>query len=351
MTTALPTIDLGSRRIAADAPCYVIAEIGVNHDGDAATAHRLIDAAVAAGADAVKFQTFRTDELVLRDAPQAAYQSRNLGGDGSQSEMLRRLELPFEAFAGFKDHCDASGIDFISTAFDAPSLDFVISLEPVCLKWASGELTNLPLLDRAAASGLPMLLSTGMGSVAEIARAVDWIDGRMPLVILQCVSDYPAAIEDQNLRTLPVLASAFGCPTGFSDHTVGPYAMIAARALGMAVLEKHFTLDSARPGPDHRASIEPDAFRAMVDLLRRIEDGLGDGVKRPRAAERDVREVARKSLVYRGALPEGHVLAATDFTAKRPALGIPPDRMAEMVGRTLVRPVEADTLAAPGDVR
>lgn len=348
MTT--PSIQIGQRTISDAAPCYVIAEIGVNHNGDLDLAHKLIDAAVDAKADAVKFQTYRTDELVLPDAAQAAYQSRNLGAEGSQTAMLRRYELPFEAFAELQRHCQARGIDFISTAFDAPSLEFVISLSPVCLKWASGELTNQPMLLQAAASGLPLLLSTGMGSLAEVARSVDWIAGRVPLAILQCVSDYPAAIEDQNLRVLPMMRSAFGCPVGFSDHTIGPYAALVARALGMAVLEKHFTLDSTMEGPDHRASITPDDFAEMVTLLRKVEAGLGDGIKRPRAVERDVTSVARKSLVYRHDLPAGHVVRVEDLTAKRPGLGLAPDRMDRIVGRALTTAVKGNTLVREQDV-
>lgn len=345
-----PAIHIGQRSVSAADPCYIIAEIGVNHNGDMALAHRLIDAAVAAGADAVKFQTYRTEELVLPDAAQAAYQSRNLGAATSQTDMLRRYELPFAAFAELQRHCQASGIDFISTAFDAPSLEFVISLAPVCLKWASGELTNQPMLMQAAASGLPMLLSTGMGSLAEVARSVDWLGGKVPLAVLQCVSDYPAAIEDQNLRVLPMMQSAFGCPVGFSDHTIGPYAAIAARALGMAVLEKHFTLDRTMEGPDHRASVTPDDFADMVQVLRKVEAGLGDGIKRPRAVEKDVRSVARKSLVYRRDLPQGHVVEAGDLTAKRPGLGLPPDGMDRVVGRALKADVQGNSLVRESDV-
>jgi len=346
-----PSVSLAGRRVSADDPCYVIAEIGVNHNGDPDLAHQLIDAAAAAGADAVKFQTYVTDELVLASADRAAYQNRNTGTVTSQAEMLRRCELPFEVFTELRAHCREAEIDFISTAFDAPSLDFVISLEPSCLKWASGELTNKPLLLQAAPSGLPLLLSTGMGSLAEIGRAIDWLDGRLELVVLQCVSDYPAAIEDQNLRTLPAMRAAFGCPTGFSDHTIGPHAAIAARALGMAVLEKHFTLDSTMQGPDHRASVEPRDLAELVRLLRAIEAGLGDGVKRPVAAETDVRAVARKSLVYRRELPAGHMLTEADLTAKRPSTGLAPERMDEITGRTLARAVRCDEIVDPSDVR
>jgi sialic acid synthase SpsE len=342
-------ITIGQRRIAADEPTYVIAEIGVNHNGDAHLAHKMIDAAKAAGANAVKFQTYRTDELVLVSAAKAAYQQGTTGA-GSQADMLRALELPFEVFGELKRHCDEVGIDFMSTAFDPDSLDFVISLAPVCLKWASGELNNRPLLSQAGRSGLPILLSTGMGSLAEIASALDWLGADTPVVILQCVSNYPARIEDQNLRTLPVMSAAFGVPVGFSDHTVGPYAALVARALGMAVLEKHFTLDRSMAGPDHAASIEPRDFAEMVRLLRQVEAGLGDGIKRPTSAETDVRAVARKSLVFRRDLAAGHVLTEADVIAKRPAGGIPPDQVAIFLGRALVRDVEQNMQLGFADV-
>ena len=346
----LPHIQIAGRRICADAPTYVIAEIGVNHNGDADIAHKMIDAAKATGADAVKFQTFRTEDLVLESAVTAEYQNRTTGL-GTQAEMLRALELPFEVFADLRDHCRDAGIDFMSTAFDPRSLAHVASLDPVCLKWPSGELTNWPLLRQAKATGLPIVLSTGMGSLHEIAAAMDLLGPDADVVILQCVSNYPARIEDQNLRVLPVMQSAFGCPVGFSDHTVGPYAALAARALGMAVLEKHFTLDRTMDGPDHSASIEPADFTQMVGLLRQIEEGLGDGVKRPRASEENVRSVARKSLVYRRDLPAGHVLSEDDLMGKRPGGGVGLDRIDLFTGRVLAQPVHADQILETGHVR
>ncbi|MDX1785267.1 MAG: N-acetylneuraminate synthase family protein [Roseovarius sp.] len=347
---ALPEIRIGGRRIAADAPTYVIAEIGVNHNGSADLAHKMIDAAQATGADAVKFQTYRTQDLVLESAAKAEYQNRTTGL-GSQFDMLRALELPFEVFTELRDHCREVGIDFMSTAFDPISLDHVASLEPVCLKWPSGELTNWPLLRQARATGLPVMLSTGMGSLREIAAAMDLMGPGADVVILQCVSNYPARIEDQNLRVLPVMQAAFGCPVGFSDHTIGPYAALAARALGMAVLEKHFTLDCGMEGPDHAASIEPEDFTRMVSLLRQIEQGLGDGVKRPSASEENVRSVARKSLVYRRDLPAGHVLKESDLIGKRPGGGIGMDQMELYLGRALSQAVTADLLLEPDHVR
>ena len=338
------SITIGNRSVSAAGPAYVIAEIGVNHNGSAELAHRMIDEAVAAGADAVKFQTFITGELVLPSAAQAAYQTLAVG-ESSQAEMVRKLELPFADFAALRDHCAAVGADFMSTAFDPASLDFVIGLGPSCLKWPSGELTNWPFLRQAATSGLPILLSTGMASIREIAGALEQV-GDAEVCILQCVSNYPARIEDQNLRTLPALASAFGRPVGFSDHTNGPFAAIAARALGMCVLEKHFTLDRRMAGPDHAASSEPAEFAELVRVLRQIETGLGDGVKRPLAREEDVKAVARKSLVYRGDLPAGHVLRGEDLTAKRPASGIAPDCADMVVGLKLARNVVRDEMFA-----
>lgn len=343
-----PAIQIGNRRLSADHPAYVIAEIGVNHQGSVEMAHRMVDEAHAAGADAVKFQTFLTDELLLASATQAAYQ-RAAVGERSQADMVRALELSFADFATLHAHCAEAGIDFLSTAFDPASLDFVIGLGPACLKWPSGEINNWPMLRRAAASGLPILLSTGMASMGEIAGALEQVAGS-PVCILQCVSNYPARIEDQNLRTLPALAAAFGRPVGFSDHTNGPFAAIAARALGMCVLEKHFTLDRTLPGPDHAASCEPAEFAALVQALRQVEAGLGDGIKRPLPVEEDVKAVARKSIVFARDLPAGHVLGPADLAAKRPASGIAPDRIDMVLGLPLARGVVRDAMLCWADV-
>lgn len=346
----MPEVRIASRRVGPDHPCYIIAEIGVNHNGDLPTAHKLIDLAVACGADAVKFQTYITDELVLPDAQQAEYQMHSVGKK-SQAEMLRDYELPFSAFVELQAHCARLKIDFISTAFDPASLEFIIGIKPACLKWASGELTNMPLLRMANKARLPILLSTGMGSLTEISRALDWLDPDVEKVILQCVSQYPAAISDQNLRVLPAMQNAFGCPVGFSDHTMGPYAAVAARSLGMAVLEKHFTLDRSMPGPDHAASITPSEFTHMVQILRQIEAGLGDGIKRPCASERNTSSAARKSLVFRRNLTKGHVLGEEDLTAKRPGTGLQPDELDTFIGLVLRRDVSRDELLKKSDVQ
>ena len=321
----------------------------MNHDGDLDTAHRMIDVAHECGADAVKFQTFRTEANILTDAPKADYQQRQTG-EGSQFDMVSKLELRFEDFIQLKRHCDTIGIKFLTTAFDPEALDFVLSMSPVCLKWPSGEINNLTLLRQAAASGLPVLLSTGMASLAEIDRAVLELRGKCDFAVMQCVSDYPAALEDQNLRVLPVFASAFACPVGFSDHTLGPVAAIAARTLGMAVLEKHFTLDAASAGPDHAASMEPADFKAMVATLRALEKGLGDGIKRPVEAELSTRNVARKSLVFARDLPAGHALGADDLLAKRPGDGLGPENIDMLMHRVLLHDVVADQRVGLGDL-
>ena len=342
-------INIAGKLITETSPTYVIAEIGVNHNGDLALAHKLIDAAAKSGADAVKFQTYRTDALVTKGAQKADYQKYySVGLD--QYEMLNELELPFEAFTELRGHCEKIGIDFMSTAFDRESLDFVISLNPACIKWPSGELTNLLLLREATKSKLPILLSTGMGSITEIAAAVDVLNEKTQFVILQCVSNYPARIEDQNLRVLPSLKAAFGCLVGFSDHTIGPYAALVAKGLGMSVLEKHFTLDRNMKGPDHLASTEPGDFKDMIDLLRKVEKGLGDGVKRSVTTEHAIRSVVRKSLFYSRDFPAGHKLNETDLVGKRPGNGIDVKYIHDMIGKTLRKDVLQDEMVKLSDV-
>jgi N,N'-diacetyllegionaminate synthase len=346
-----PSFFVGDRRISAEDPCFVIAEIGVNHNGDVDLAMRLIDLAVEAGADAVKFQTFRTSELVIESASKAAYQSRQTGA-GTQAQMLAALELDQRAFKRLREHCRARNIEFISTAFDPLSLADVLALEPQVLKWASGEIDNVPLLRQAAASGLPIILSTGMATLEEIGAALAILEDAQsgPVAILQCVSQYPAPLEQQNLRTIAAMREEFGRVTGFSDHTEGPWAAICARAFGMAILEKHITLDRSMAGPDHAASMETDEFAGMVRALRAIESAMGDGRKRPMPSELDTREAARKSLVYVTDLPAGHVVTAADITAKRPAGGLSPTRIDEFLGQSLTRDVAANQQVLAGDV-
>jgi N-acetylneuraminate synthase len=326
--------------------CLVIGEVALTHDGSLGLAHAFIDAIAAAGADAVKFQTFRTDALVSLAAPKARYQLETTGGAESQRAMLARLELSAEAHESLRAHATRQGLVFFSTPFDEASADLLDRLGVELLKVPSGEVTNLPLLRHLAGKRRPILLSTGMCTLDEVATAVETVRaaGDPPLAILHCVSAYPAPVEDTNLRAMDTLRARFDCPIGLSDHTLGIEIALAAVARGAAVLEKHLTLDRTLPGPDHRASLEPADFAALVRGVRAIERALGDGDKRPMPSELDTRAVARRSLVAARALPAGHRLTRTDVAIKRPGTGLPPADLDRVVGRALTRAVEADEL-------
>ena len=335
---------VNARAIGDDAPVFVVAEAGVNHNGDPEQARRLIDAAKEAGADAVKFQTFRSDALVSRHAPKAAYQRATTGDDGTQAEMLARLELSLEQHVDLRDRCVKQGLVFFSAPFDEASVEALAELGVSLYKVPSGEITNLPLLARIASKGKPVILSTGMSTLDEVAAAVASIRGAgdPPLALLHCVSAYPAPIEEMNLRAMSTLRDRFGCPVGLSDHTLGIAVALGAVARGAAIVEKHLTLDKALPGPDHRASLEPGEFAELVRGIRAIEASLGDGDKRPMPCEADVRRVARKSLVAARALRAGEILTSDAVAIKRPGTGIPPSALASVLGRRVRRDVLAD---------
>lgn len=324
-----------------DSPCFIIAEAGVNHNGDPALARALIDAAAQAGADAVKFQTWRTESLTRADAPKAAYQEQTTGSDGTQADLLRALELPFDVFRDLQAHARARGILFLSTPFDNDSLDFLVSLDMPVIKVPSGEVRNHLHLNAVGRTGLPAILSTGMASLAEVEAALAVLRraGAGPLAVLQCTSNYPADPADANLRAMATMAQRFGVITGYSDHTLGNETAFAARALGARIIEKHLTLDPSLPGPDHLASATPDGFKALVDGVRLIERALGTGVKAAAASEANVAAVARRSLCARHDLPAGQRLDLDCLVALRPGDGISPDELDRVVGRTLVRPV------------
>jgi N,N'-diacetyllegionaminate synthase len=343
--TAPRTIPVGGHQIGG-ARCFVIAEAGVNHNGDLGLARRLVDAAADAGADAVKFQTFRTGALVSAAAPKARYQVETTGGGESQQAMLARLELSAEAHAALMQHAARRGLVFFSTPFDEASADLLEGLGVDLFKVPSGEVTNVPLLRHIAAKGRPVLLSTGMCTLDEVAAAVATIRaaGDPPLAILHCVSAYPAPAEDTNLKAMDTLRARFDCPVGLSDHSLGIEIALAAVARGAALLEKHVTLDRTLPGPDHRASLEPADFAALVRGVRAVESALGDGVKRPMPSELDTRAVARRSLVAARALAAGHRLGPDDIAIKRPGTGIPPADMDRVLGQRLRRGVAADEL-------
>lgn len=331
---------------------FFIAEAGVNHNGELRLALKLVDAAADAGADAVKFQTFSADKLATATAPKAGYQKATTKASESQLKMLRRLELGRKEHERVLAHCRRRGILFMSTPFDEDSADFLDRLGMRIFKIPSGELTNPSLIERVAAKGKPVILSTGMGTLAEVAQAVRWLRraGNKSLTLLQCVSNYPAAPADVNLRAMETMRRAFRVPVGYSDHTPGLEISLAAAALGAAVIEKHFTLDRDLPGPDHRMSLEPAELTALVAGVRAVAASLGDGIKAPSAAEADTARVARRSVVLAHACPAGTRLTSDLLVFKRPGTGIPPALSARLVGRRLKRALPADALLSLKDL-
>jgi N-acetylneuraminate synthase len=315
---------------------FVIAEAGVNHNGDIALALRLCDVARQTGADAVKFQTFRAQDLVVPGAPTADYQARQTG-DLDQFAMLQRLELTEAQHRQIKDHCDVIGIEFFSTPFSTDAVDMLVRLGVRRIKLSSGELTHRALVEHAAATGLPLIMSTGMGTMNEIEEAVQWVrDARGDLrdvVVLHCTSSYPAPDDVLNLRAIRSMARDLGVQIGYSDHSLGTEAPLAAVALGACVIEKHITLDRRLPGPDHAASLEPDEFSRMVRGIRRVSAMLGDGVKVPRPDELETARVARRSIVAAHDIPAGTTLTSDMLVCRRPATGIPPRDLATVIGQ------------------
>jgi N-acetylneuraminate synthase/N,N'-diacetyllegionaminate synthase len=347
---AIAPVPLGDRLIG-DGPAFVIAEAGVNHNGDEQLAHRLIEAAAAARVDAVKFQTFDPETLAAPSTPIADYQ-RAAGETGDQREMLTRLALPPEAWPRLQAHARECGLVFLSTPFDEESARLLDRLDVPAFKVGSGELTNIPFLERLAAFGRPMLVSTGMADMVEVAAAVDAIRaaGNGHLALFHCVSAYPARHEDANLRAMATIRSAFGVPTGWSDHTPGIELPIAAVALGAAMVEKHLTLDRSMPGPDHAASVEPEELAALVAAVRATEAALGSGRKAPVEAERPIAAAARRSLHWRHSLPSGQVITADDLVALRPGTGVAPARLAGLIGRRTRRQVDDGAAVADADL-
>lgn len=347
---AVRQVPLGALTIGAG-QVVTIAEVGVNHDGSVEQAHRLVDAVADSGADVVKFQTFDPEALAAANAPTAEYQ-RAGGASDDQRAMLARLALPADAWAGLKAHATDRGLIFLSTPFDDRSAAMLDVLGVPAFKLGSGELTNLPFLERCARFGRPLLVSTGMADMTEVAAAVDAIAaaGDPPLSLFHCVSSYPAMPQDANLRAIATMRQAFGVPVGWSDHTTGLELPLAAVAAGAELVEKHVTLDRGLPGPDHRASMEPGELRAMIAGIRTIERALGDGVKEPVAAERPIADVARRSLHWRRDLPAGTMISADDLVALRPGTGISPARQRSVVGRPTRNSVAAGTPLVPADV-
>ena len=326
----------------------IIAEAGVNHNGDLALARQLIDVAAEARADRVKFQTFSADRLVTTSARKADYQTRTTDAGESQHAMIRRLELTRDMHEVLIAHCRSRGIQFFSTGFDPESIDLLVELGLDCFKIPSGEITNLPYLRHVGRYGRQVILSTGMATLGEIESALEVLEqagtSRERITVLHCNTEFPTPMADVNLRAMLAIRDAFGVAVGYSDHTTGIEVAIAAVALGATVIEKHFTLDRNLPGPDHKASLEPNEFKAMVTAIRNIEQALGDGIKRPSASEAKNKPIARKSLVAASAIRAGDVFSETNVTVKRPGTGLSPMRWDEVLGRKAPRDFAPDEL-------
>ena len=326
----------------------IIAEAGVNHNGSLEMAMQLIEKAAEAGVDYVKFQTFKSEKLVSRHATKAEYQKANTDGEDSQLKMLQQLELSPDDHLQLIEHCNHCGIKFLSTAFDLDSIDFLDSLNLDLWKIPSGEITNLPYLRRIAQKGSRVIMSTGMCEPEDIEAALNVLTNNGTslenITLLHCNTEYPTPWGDVNLRAMHDIAKRFNVSVGYSDHTKGIEVPIAAVALGATVIEKHFTLDNNLPGPDHKASLEPQQLKAMVDAIRHIEQALGNGVKQISESERKNIAIARKSIVAASEIKKGELFTEENLTVKRPGGGISPMKWDEVIGTTATRNYQPDEL-------
>lgn len=325
----------------------IIAEAGVNHNGSLETAKKMVDAAIEAGVDYIKFQTFHAHSLVTALCETADYQKEN-SGEAKQKDMLKNLELSFDEFKDLKAYCDSKGIGFLSTPFDADSIEFIASLKPDYMKVPSGELTDLPFLRKMAATHIPVIISTGMATPEEIAKALRPFQkegyGSEDIILLHCTTQYPTPMEDVNLLAMKTVSENFGHPSGYSDHTLGIEIPIAAATLGAKVVEKHFTLDRNMEGPDHKASLEPKELSEMVKAIRNVEVAMGHGVKEVKESERPNIIAARRSIVAKRPIKQGEVITEDDITTKRPATGLSPMLWDKVVGSKATKDYAPDEL-------
>ncbi len=342
----------------------IIAEAGVNHNGDLEIAKQLIEVAANSGADIVKFQTFKAENLVSKAAKKAAYQQRNMNSetvdnqinsqDDSQLAMLKKLELSQAMHAELITHCEKYHIKFLSTAFDLESLQFLCDLGLDIFKIPSGEITNLPYLQRIGSFGKKIILSTGMATLQEIEEALTVLQkagaAKEDITVLHCTTEYPTPMQEVNLNAMLTIKNTFGVAIGYSDHTEGIEIATAAVALGATIIEKHFTLDKNMSGPDHKASLEPQELKAMVQAIRNIEQAMGNGTKQPSPSEQKNIAIARKSIHLQTNLAKGHILTATDLIMKRPATGISPMEMEKIIGKKLNKPKQEDDILVWEDV-
>lgn len=336
------SVKIKDRVIGKNQKCFVIAEAGVNHNGDVALAHKLVEVAASTGADAVKFQYFITEELITPNAPKAEYQVQTTKKPGSQYEMLKGLELSTHEQAELKEHCEELGILYLCTPYDNQSVDALDKMNVSAFKIASTDTTNLPFLRYVASKNRPVILSTGMSTLGEVEQAVNTLrtvglDGK--IILLHCTSEYPAPLNEVNLRAILTMQQAFACPVGYSDHTPGVGVSSWAVALGACAVEKHFTLDRDMDGPDHRASLEPDELFTLVKTIRQVEAALGDGIKHPTSSELSNKPMMQKSLVVRNGIRAGEVITENNLSCKRPGFGLAPSWFERVVGKRVTRDI------------
>lgn len=328
-------IRIADKIIGEGETCFIIAEAGVNHNGDMGLAIKLIDAAKECGADAVKFQSFTTENLVSDDSPKAEYQKQTTDPEESQYEMLKKLELGKEDFKTLIEHANKRGIIFLSTPYDEYNADMLEELKVSAFKVASCDITNTPLLKHIAKKGKPMIISTGMSTLEEVKDAVDVIkeESNEKIILLHCVTNYPTKLEDVNLRAMITLRDTFQLPVGYSDHTEGTVAPLAAVTLGAAIIEKHFTLNRTFPGPDHSASLEPREFKIMIQNIKKIESCLGSPIKQPTPVEKENLKTMRRSIVAKVDIPMGVIITKDMLSTKRPGTGLPPRYLNELIDK------------------
>ena len=353
MIKMLKKIKINDQYIGEGESTFIIAEAGVNHNGKMDLAKMLVDVAKDAGVDAVKFQTFKSEQLVSSSVEMAEYQKENTGKQETQLEMLKRLELSYDNFKELKDYCDKKKIMFLSTPHTSDAVDFLELLVPA-YKIGSGDLNNLPFLKKIASKAKPIILSTGMSNLEEVKGAVKTIKqtGNEEIILLHCTTNYPCPFEEVNLKAMLTLANEFSdLPCGYSDHTLGITVPIMAVALGAKVIEKHFTLDKTLSGPDHKASLNPDELKQMVIAIRGVEKAFGDGIKRPNPSEEKILEVARKSIISKANIPKGAKITEEMLVIKRPGTGIQPKYLDKVINKRAKKDIKKDTLISIEDLK
>lgn len=341
----MKTIKISNKPVGKGYPTFIIAEAGVNHNGKFEQAKKLVDIAVEADADAVKFQTFKSENLVSSDLENADYVKKNIGKNLTQLEMIKSLELKYEEFKELKDYCDKKGIIFLSTPHSFDAIDFLEDLVPA-YKFGSGDITNTPALKHAAKKGKPMILGTGMSTLNEVKFAIDAIksEGNDQIIALHCTTDYPCPIKEGNLRAMITMQKELDCLVGYSDHTLGIITPIVATALGAVVIEKHFTIDKNLPGPDHKASLEPDELKRMISKIRETEEILGSYEKKPTKSEEKIMSLVRKSIVAIEEIEKGTIIDENMIAVKRPGIGVSPSQIDKIIGKKAKRTIAKDEI-------